>query len=197
MRYLASLLLLSASLQAQWSTTPTSVSRADWQPLTGQQRARLWVEDAVYSPGALFSAAAPAAFQHLAHEPEQWELGASGYGRRFASNLARSAMGDTFTSAGSAALGYEVRYVRSERTETGARLAHALAFSFLTLDRHGKTTLDVPRIGSTFGAAFIANQWMPAGYRSAGDVAATAAAQFGVRMMLNVAREFMPKRKKK
>lgn len=200
MKYKYLLILCLAS--AAWSQEPEqkvkmTVERSEVRPLTGAERRRLWVQDAVWSPGAVFSAAAPAAIQLWNQEPKEWQLGAEGYARRFGSNLARAAMDDTMAAGAAAALGYEVRYVKCGCMGVWRRVGHAVSWGVLTMDRRGQVVLNSPRIGSAFAAAYIANSWMPEGFRSNGDVARVAAMQLGVRGAFNVVREFMPKLRRK
>ncbi len=170
-----------------------TVNRSDWRPLTGEERWRIYWRTTYASPGTFFRAAGPALGDHLNDRPEVWPQGMEGYSRRFANRFARFALQDSLSHASSAALGYDVRYVRCECTGFFPRFGHALKWNFLTLDRNGRTVLNTPRIGSAFAAEFIGNAWMPEGYRTNAEAFRGVGIQLGVGALFNTIREFAPR----
>lgn len=202
--FIAPLLLCAelASAQSQSAIRPgmfwgTVITRAEFQPLTGSERWGLYWRQTYWRPGVLFGNAGPALGAHLNNEPPQWGQGAEGYSRRFANRFARSAIRDTASAAGSAALGYDVRYVRCDCKGFFPRFGHAIAWNFLTLNRDGKTVLNTPRIGATFASEFIGRTWMPAGYNGAADAMRSGAMQLGIGAIFNSIREFSPRKQRK
>jgi hypothetical protein len=181
--------------QRAWGRYFNTVDRGEWQPLTGGERWRIYWRAAYASPGAFFRAAGPALGDHTNDRPEVWPQGAEGYGRRFANRFARFTIQDSLSHAASAALGYEVRYVRCGCQGFFPRFGHALLWNFLTLDRKGGTVLNTPRIGSAFAAEFIGNTWMPAGYRTSAEAFRGVGIQLGVGALFNTVREFAPRGK--
>ena len=174
----------------------TVITRDEFQPLTGKERWGLYWRQSYWRPGAFFGNAGPALGAHLNNEPPQWGQGMEGYSKRFANRFARSAIRDSVQAAGSAALGYDVRYVKCDCKGFLPRFGHAIAWNFVTLNRNGKTVLNVPRIGGSFASEFIGNTWMPAGYNSAGDAFRSGAVQLGFSSIFNAFREFAPRKKK-
>lgn len=174
----------------------TVITRDEFQPLTGKERWGLYWRQSYWRPGAFFGNAGPALGAHLNNEPPQWGQGMEGYSKRFANRFARSAIRDSVSAAGSAALGYDVRYVKCDCKGFFPRFGHAIAWNFLTLNRSGKTVLNAPRIGGTFASEFIGRTWMPSGYDGAGDAMRSGAVQLGVGSLFNMIREFAPRKKK-
>ncbi len=172
------------------------IKRDEFQPLTGEQRWGLYWRQTYFMPGALFRTAVPALFEHLDDEPPQWGQGMEGYAKRFGNRLARSAIRDTVRAGTAAALGYDVRYVKCDCKGAFPRVGHALLWNFVTLNRNGKTVLDVPRVAGSFSSEFIGNTWMPAGYNSAGDALRSGGVQLAFGSVFNIIREFAPRKKK-
>lgn len=184
-----------APLAKNWGRYFRTVEREGYRPPTAAERWDIYWRTTYASPGTFFRAAGPALGDHLNDRPEVWPQGMDGYSRRFANRFARFALQDSLSHASSAALGYEVRYVRCGCSGLMRRLGHAMLWNFLTLDRNGRTVLNTPRIGSAFAAEFIGNAWMPAGYRTRQEAFRGVGIQLGVGAMFNVIREFAPGKK--
>lgn len=174
----------------------TVIARDEFKPLTGKQRWGLYWRQTYWRPSALFSTAVPALVAQLKDNPPEWGQGTVGYSKRFANRVARTAIRDSVSAAGSAALGYDVRYVKCDCKGLLPRFGHAIAWNFLTLNRQGNTVLNIPRIGGSFAAEFIGRTWMPAGYNTAGDAMRSGAMQLGLHSLFNSIREFVPEKKK-
>ncbi len=178
-----------------WGRYFNTVDRDGWQPLTGEQRWRIYWRATYANPGTFFRAAGPALGDHLNDRPEVWPQGMAGYSRRMANRFARFTLQDTMQHASSAALGYEVRYVRCGCEGFWPRFGHALLWNFLTLDRQGRPVVNAPRIGSAFAAEFIGNAWMPEGFRTNAEAFRGVGIQLGVGALFNTIREFAPRGK--
>jgi hypothetical protein len=178
-----------------WSRQFNAIDRADWRPLTGRERWTIYWKTTYASPATLFRAAGPALGDHLDHRPDTWPQGAEGYARRFANRFARFSLQESMSHSASAALGYDVRYVRCGCQGFFPRFGHAMLWNFLTLNQNGRTVLNTPRIGSAFAAEFIANSWMPQGYRTNSEAVRGVGVQLGVGALFNTIREFAPRRK--
>lgn len=165
-------------------------------PLSGRDRWNLYVRNTYWSPGAFFRAAGPALGGQLNNEPPQWGQGMEGYSKRFANRFGRFAIQGSLESGAAAALGHEVRYVRSTRPGFLPRVTHAVTANFVTYNRDGHKTMHVSRIGSVFAAEFTGNLWMPDGYRSTSRALNGVAIEFGVTTGTNLIREFAPELKR-
>lgn len=167
-----------------------------YQPLSGKQRWDLYLRDTFWNPGVVFRTAGPALGAQLNSEPAAWGQGAQGYSKRFANRFGRFALKQTYEAAGAAALGHEVRYLRSKRTGFLPRVAHALVADFVTYDRNGRRRPHVARVGSVVAAEFTGNLWMPAGYGDTPTAMRAVGAELGVSSASNLIREFAPELKR-
>jgi len=163
-----------------------------YRPLTGEERWRIYLREAFWSPGAFFRAVVPAASSHLNDEPPEWGQGSAGFGRRVANRFGRFALQESYEAAAAAALGHDVRYFPSRKTGFFRRSAHALKSEFVTLDKHGRQTPHIARIGATFAAEFTANAWMPSSRRSASEALRGVGLRLGIGSAFNLLREFAP-----
>ena len=167
-----------------------------YQPLTGNERWNLYLRRAFWSPGVFLRAAGPALGAQQNNEPPSWGQGMEGYSRRFANRFGRFALQETYEAAGAAALGHEVRYIRSKRSGFFPRAGHALISNLVTYDRRGRRTPHVARIGSVFGAEFTGKLWMPPGYTDNATAMRGVGVQLGVSSGFNLIREFAPELKR-
>ena len=167
-----------------------------YQPLSGKERWHLYLRDAFWSPGVFFRAAGPALGAQLNNAPSAWGQGAEGYSKRFANRFGRFALKETYEAAGAAALGHEVRYVRSKRAGFLPRAADALTANFVTYDRNGRRIPHVARVGSVFAAELTGNLWMPAAYRDTSTAMRGVGVELGVSSAFNLIREFAPELKR-
>ena len=175
----------------------TTIRREQFQPLTGTERWRLYVRQTYLRPGAVFRALGPAAGGQMNNEPPEWGQGMKGYSKRVADRFGRFTIQDSLTAAGSAALGYDVRYVKCDCKGFFPRFSHAIAWNFLTLDRNGKTVFNSPRVGAAFASEFIGNTWMPKDYRTTSEAIRGVGVQLAVGSLFNTIREFIPQKKRK
>ncbi len=88
--------------------------------------------------------------------------GLKGYSRRVASNYARTAIQNVFSTAGNAALHYEPRYNRCHCLGFGPRTKHALIRNFLTYNRT-ETELrpQFALYAGALGAGMLSSVWEP------------------------------------
>ena len=176
-----------------WGTT---IQRENFRPLTGKQRWELYWRQTYWTPGVFFRAAGPALGSHLDNDPPEWGQGAEGYARRFGDRFARFAIEGSIEAVAAASLGYDVRYVRCSCSGFFPRLGHAMSWTFLTLNRNGRTVFNAPQVGSAFAAEFIGNTWMPKGHSSTADAMRGVGVELGVGVIFNAIREFIPAKKK-
>ena len=172
------------------------LARREYQPLTGKERWNTYVRQAFGSPAVFFRAAGPALGGQLKNEPPEWGQGMEGYSRRVANRFGRFTLQGTFEAAGAAALGHEVRYIRSTRSGFFPRAAHAMTANFVTYDKNGRRTPHIARVGSAFVAEFTGNLWMPAGYRDTSTAFRGVGVELGIGSAFNLFREFSPELKR-
>ena len=136
-------------------------------PLTGAERARIFVHDSFWSPGVFFSAVGPAIGRQLSDEPREWRQGSAGFARRAASSFGRNVVFQSYHAAGAAVLGHEVRYIPVRRKSTWARVVNALTSDFVTYNAAGDRVLNIATIGAAVGSEYTTNLWLPDRYRTA------------------------------
>ena len=151
----------------------------------------------VVSPDKWVGWAAYSGLQQLRNDPHEWGQGASGYGKRFASNAGYTAVRNVLGFALDASLGQDPRYHKSQRAGIKSRTADALRQVFVTRTDSGGEAFALWRFGSAYGAAFIANTWMPKSSNSPGDAMVNGTISIGADAAGNLFYEFWPDIKKR
>lgn len=165
------------------------------QPLTNQERWKIYWNETYLSPVDYVRAAGAASGGFFGKDPDAWPRNSRGYGLHVLDTFGRFTLQDTYREAGAAALGHEIRFQRSGLKGFGPRFGHAFAAAFVTTDRNGKKVFDVSQVGAAYGSEFTALLWRPDGSRSATDGLRNGSIQVGLNVGLNVIREFGPELK--
>jgi hypothetical protein len=185
----------AASKAVEWVFNYLSMAgaktAADFHPLTQRERNAIYGKSLI-NPVLYLKVAASAGIDQWKAKPEEWELGASGYGKRSANILGQYAIQRTITFGLSSALHEDNRYFGSGKQGIWPRTRYAVSSSILARHDNGKRYVSVSQIAGFAGAAFISRTWQPASTDSAGD----AAVSFGISMSSNIAfsvlKEFLP-----
>jgi hypothetical protein len=131
---------------------------------THAERFKRYVDSTV-GPFSLARIAVSAGINQWKDHPEEWEQGASGYGKRFASGFGKHAIQQTVTYGLDEALGLDTGFKRSTRTGFGPRLKDALLENVTSRNRKGDRVVSVPRFAGAYTAAIIrAETWYPSRY---------------------------------
>jgi hypothetical protein len=141
--------------------------------------------------------AAYSGLQQLRNSPHEWGQGATGYGRRFASNAGYTVVRNALGFGLDATLRQDPRYFKSKRRGFGPRTADALRQIFVSRTDRGGETFAFWRFGSAYGAGFIANTWMPKSSNTAGDAMINGTISIGADAAANLYYEFWPDIKKR
>jgi hypothetical protein len=116
-------------------------------------------------PFSVLGAGASAAVSQWQKNPPEWGQGASGYGKRFASNLGGNAIQQTVSYGLSEALGLDTGFEKSKRRGFGARLVDALAENVTSRTHSGKRIISTPRlVGYYVGGLVPVLTWYPSRY---------------------------------
>jgi hypothetical protein len=170
-----------------------SASASDYHPATGRERRQLYWRQNFASVGAYVGPfVAALALDQATGNPEEWGGGFTGFGRRLASRTAVAIVQGTLQAAGAAALHEDVRYISSSQTGFKKRTLHAIAFSFLTYDNRGRTTLNVANLSSYYASAAISMAWMPGRNNVALRTFTDGTEQMGFSVPVNLLQEFWP-----
>jgi hypothetical protein len=167
------------------------LSAAHYVPLTGKERWKLYWKQNYVSMGAYFGPVLTSlVLDQATNSPKQWGEGLGGYGRRLASRTGGAIIQGTVQATAAAILQEDVRYIPSEREGGARRVLHAIAYSFLTYNRVGHPTVNVPNLSGYFASAAISTRWLP-GQRGVARYALTnGSEQIGLGVAVNLLQEF-------
>ncbi len=162
-----------------------------FEPLTQKERNRLFTKSLI-NPIWFAKAGISAAQNQWKDEPEPWEQGAAGYGKRFGDSMGQYASRKVVTFGIESALHEDNRYFQSGKKGFWRRSGYALSSGILARHDNGKLYPSVSGLVGYASGAYLSRFWQPEGYRSVGD----AAVSFGVSMAWNmgfgVVKEFLP-----
>ncbi len=173
-----------------------STSDKDYTPLTGKERAHYYLKETVASPGMYFASFGAALGEQKNNKPPEWGQGAKGYFHRVGSEFSLFAISRTINNGGSAALGYDPRYIHSGNKGFPKRFVHAIAWSFLTYDEHRHIRFDAPVVAGAYGSGMISSLWFPGRYSPMHDGVRTGNIQMGAHVAVNILKEFTPELKR-
>ena len=151
----------------------------------------------VITPDKWLGWAAYSGIQQLRDDPREWGQGASGYGRRLASNAGYTAVRNVLGFGLDSTLREDPRYYKSKRTGFKPRTAEALRQVFVCRTDSGGETFAVWRFGSAYGAGFIQNAWMPKSSNTASDAMIIGSLSIAGDAGSNLFLEFWPDIKKR
>ena len=172
-------------------TMAGTATAADFKPLTQQERTRIYVKSLV-NPVMYFKGALSGAIDLSNDKPEEWEQGASGYGKRVGNILAQYGIQRTVTFGLSSLLHEDNRYFGSGQKGFWRRTGFAIADSFLARHDNGRRYPSASLIGGFAAAAFVSRSWQPSSTRSMGDGAVSFGYTMGYNVLACIAKEFLP-----
>ena len=168
-----------------------SQTAADFRPLSQRERNSIYAKSLI-NPIWYLKGASSGAVDLKNDKPEEWEQGASGYGKRVGNIMGQYAVQRTVTFGLSSLLREDTRYFGSGKKGFWRRTGYALASSVLARHDNGKQYFSFSQVAGFAAGAFVSRAWQPPSTQSAGD----AAVSFGVSMGWNVAvtevKEFLP-----
>ena len=181
----------AATLSGVNAASESSVRRADdFVPMTRSERAAHYVH-ALFGSEAFVLSAARAGVGQLRNSPHEWGQGAEGFGSRYGSAYAQRIIGQTIENGLALGLNEDNRYFRSGKHGIG-RLGYAVTSAFLARHYDGTRYISFSAIGGVSGSAFISRAWQPRSISSMGSGARSFGIGMGVRVGLNIGREFLP-----
>jgi hypothetical protein len=164
---------------------------AQFQPMTQSERTHLYVKTMV-NPLGYIKTGFSAGINQWNDKPEEWEQGASGYGKRFGDIFGQYTIQRTVTFGLSSALHEDNRYFNSGKTGIWPRTEYALSSGILARHDDGTRHISISQLGGVAAGAFLSRYWQPPSQSSAG----AGAVSFGITMASNigfsVAKEFLP-----
>ncbi len=150
-----------------------------------------------FSPSSFAFSGVSAGYHQWTDSPREWGQGSSGYMKRFGSSVASSGVRAALAFGLDSALHQDPRYYRSQSAGFWPRTKHALRGTILTRTDSGGETFSTWRVGSAYGASFIANQWYPDRLNTVRHGFVGGSTRLGFDFGKNVLAEFWPDIKKK
>lgn len=165
----------------------------DFVPMTRTDRAAHYL-NALIGPQAILVTFVRTGVNQAFGRPREWgrDPDPGGFGLRLASDFSQHAISESFEDGIALGLGEDNRYFASGKQGFGQRLRYAVASSFLARHDNGSRSLSFSAMGGPATGAFLSRLWQPDSTRSAGDGAVSFGISIGIRVGLNVAREFSP-----
>jgi hypothetical protein len=131
---------------------------------TKRERLSRYVKSTV-GPYSLLGIGVSAGINQWRDNPEEWEQGASGYGKRYASGFGRNLIQQTVIYGLDSAMGLDTKFRKSTRKGFFPRMKDALAENITSRNRVGKRVFSVPRVSGVYASGIISNEaWYPARY---------------------------------
>jgi hypothetical protein len=170
-----------------------SASAANYQPLTGMQRVRLYFKQNFWSVGAYFGPfAAALLLDQTTDSPSQWGGGFKGYGKRVASRFGAGIVQGTVQAPLAYVLHEDVRYIVSKQHGVKRRAWHAVVYSFATYNNRGQPTINIANIASYYAASAVSACWLPGYYNVARYGLIDGSESLGLSIPVNILQEFWP-----
>jgi hypothetical protein len=164
---------------------------SDFRPLTQHERTQIYVKTMI-NPLGYLKAGFSAGLDQWKDKPEEWEQGASGYGKRFANILGQYTIQRTVTFGLGSLLHEDNRYFNSGKKGFWSRTGYSMASGILARHDDGTRHISISQLGGVAAGAFLSRTWQPPSQNSAGD----GAVSFGITMASNmgfgVVKEFLP-----
>lgn len=164
---------------------------SDFQPLTQHERTHIYLKTMV-NPLGYLKAGFSAGIDQWEDKPEEWEQGASGYGKRFANILGQYSIQRTVTFGLGSLLHEDNRYFNSGKRGFWPRVGYSMVSGILARHDDGTRHVSISQLGGVAAGAFLSRTWQPPSQSSAGD----GAVSFGITMSSNigfgVVKEFLP-----
>jgi hypothetical protein len=148
----------------------------------------------VVGPVSLGRYALVAGIQTARNEPEEWGGQLEGFGRRFASEVGRSAISNTIRFGLDEAFKYDSKFYLSRDKKNSARFRNALLSTVAARDKNGKRVLAFPKLAGNVTSNIVANTtWFPERF-GVKDGLRSSAISVGIEACINLFREFVLKK---
>jgi hypothetical protein len=164
---------------------------SEFRPLSQRERTHIYLKTMV-NPLGYVKAGFSAGIDQWKDKPQEWEQGASGYGKRFANIVGQYSIQRTVTFGLASAFHEDNRYFNSGKTGLWSRTGYAVASGVLARHDDGSRHVSISQLGGVAAGAFLSRSWQPPSQRSAGDGAVSFGITMGSNMGFSVLKEFLP-----
>lgn len=160
---------------------------------TKQELLRKYVWSTLGVSGVV-SATLGSTFEQWRNAPNDWGRGGTGYAKRWASNYAESAVGDTTKFAVARLFHQDPSFTRCECVQFGSRVRHAVTAPFTARTRDGRRVWSLAIVAGLLAAQVVpASTWYP-GPHGVRDGVAGVGVDIGAKIGVDVLKEFILKR---
>jgi hypothetical protein len=162
-----------------------------FQPLAQKERNHLFAKSLI-NPIWYLKGAASACSNQWSDKPNEWEQGASGYGKRFADIIGQYAIKHSVMFGFESLLHEDNRYFISGKKGFWTRTGYALSSGILARHDNGKRYPSASLLIGFATGAYLSRFWQPASAHSVGDAASSFGVSMGWNIGLGVLKEFLP-----
>jgi hypothetical protein len=154
---------VNTTLPVNWIYGAYLPKDAPIQPLTGDERFKLYLRQTYTTPGIYVKTALFAIHDQVKETEPDWGDGASGFGKRLGSLHAGNVIQNSLTSLGNAAAGFEPRYDRCRCDGAWPRIRHAVVRNFITYGGADDKGIrpQIMSYAAAFGAGVTVASWEP------------------------------------
>jgi hypothetical protein len=163
----------------------------NFQAMTQSERNHQYFRSMV-NPLSFVRVAGSAGIDQAKDKPDEWEQGASGYGKQFANIFAQYSIQRTATYGLESLLHEDNRYFNSDKKGFWTRTGYALASGILSRRNDGTRRFSISQAGGVVAGAFLARTWLPSSQSSLGDAATSFGITMGTNIGFGVVKEFLP-----
>jgi hypothetical protein len=182
--------LIPAHAQRPSATPPPGSTKPAFVFPTREQRLKRYVKSVV-GPFSLLGIGVSAGIDQWRDDPEEWEQGASGYGKRYASQFGKIAIQETVIYGLDTALHQDTGFRRSTRKGFLPRATDALLENVTSRTTTGSRVFSVPRFAGVYSSRIIAAEtWYPSRYNYR-DGLRSGTRALATGFALNLVREFV------
>lgn len=188
----ATLFVASATVaRAQGVGAPKIGPDAVAAPIAPSQRVG-WVANTIVAPQSLIAGAFVAGTETTIPFPSEWEQGATGFVRRYASRDGAIAISNTVEASLGSLWGEDPRYFDCRCDGLRRRAVHAAKLSVLAMRADGHVAPAWGRYAGSVTSNFAQNAWLPPSVRTWQQMVLRQAGAVGGRFAGNLWAEFWP-----
>jgi hypothetical protein len=154
---------VNTTLPVNWIYGSYIPKDAPIQPLTGNERFKLYIRQTYTTPGIYVKTGFFALHDQLKETEPAWGDGASGFAKRLGSLHAGNVIQNSLTAMGNAAVGFEPRYDRCRCEGAWPRMRHAVVRNFITYGGADDKAIrpQIMSYAAAFGAGVTVASWEP------------------------------------
>lgn len=168
-----------------------TVKAQDFHPMTQHERNDLYFKSMI-NPLSFLRVAASGGIDQAKDKPDEWEQGASGYGKRVANIFAQYTIQRTVTYGLGSAFHEDNRYFNSGKHGFWPRTGYALSSGVLARHDDGSLHFSFSQVGGVAAGAFLARTWLPPSQESFSEGAISFGITMGTNIAFSAVKEFLP-----